>query len=161
MDMETVSESKCFGGIQRTVRHDSDATGTPMNVAIYLPPAAGNGPVPVLYYLSGLTCTEENVTAKAGAQRIAAREGLAFVAPDTSPRGLDLPGEHDDWDFGTRLRSPDFAMLARGYGMAAFTVRRTADFADALRGAMAADGPALIHLLLDLRDVSPYAGNAR
>ena len=72
-----------------------------MNVSIYLPPAAAAGPVPVLYFLSGLTCTEENVTAKAGAQRFAAREGLAFVAPDTSPRGLDLPKEHDDWDFGS------------------------------------------------------------
>ncbi|HEB88749.1 MAG TPA: S-formylglutathione hydrolase [Deltaproteobacteria bacterium] len=99
--METVSESRCFGGVQKTIRHASEATGTPMNVGIYLPPAAESGPVPVLYYLSGLTCTEENVIAKAGAQRIAAREGLAFVAPDTSPRGLDLPGEHDDWDFGS------------------------------------------------------------
>jgi S-formylglutathione hydrolase len=72
-----------------------------MNVSIFLPPAAESGPVPVLYFLSGLTCTEENVTAKAGAQRFAAEAGIAFVAPDTSPRGLDLPGEHDDWDFGS------------------------------------------------------------
>lgn len=66
-----------------------------------------------------------------------------------------------DWDFGTRLKSPDFTMLARGYGMEAFTVRKTAEFADALKGAMAHDGPALIHILLDLRDVSPYSGSAR
>jgi S-formylglutathione hydrolase len=72
-----------------------------MSVAVYLPPAAESGPVPVLYYLSGLTCTEENVAVKGGAQRVAAAHGLAFVAPDTSPRGLDLPGEHDDWDFGS------------------------------------------------------------
>jgi S-formylglutathione hydrolase len=72
-----------------------------MQVSIYLPPAAEAGPVPVLYYLSGLTCSEENVTTKAGAQRFAAEHGLALVAPDTSPRGLDLPGEHDDWDFGS------------------------------------------------------------
>lgn len=72
-----------------------------MRVAVFLPPAAEDGPVPILYFLSGLTCTEENVTAKAGAQRYAAEHGLALVAPDTSPRGLDLPGEHDDWDFGS------------------------------------------------------------
>jgi S-formylglutathione hydrolase len=72
-----------------------------MSVSIYLPPAAATKSVPVLYFLSGLTCTEENVAAKGGAQRFASEAGLAFVAPDTSPRGLDLPGEHDDWDFGS------------------------------------------------------------
>lgn len=66
-----------------------------------------------------------------------------------------------DWDFGTRLKSPDFAKLAEGYGMAAFKVSRTEEFAGALKGAMAHDGPALIHLVLDLRDVSPYSGSAR
>jgi S-formylglutathione hydrolase len=99
--MEILSETKCFGGRQRIVRHDSEATGTPMQVSIYLPPAAQEARVPVLYFLSGLTCTEENFTVKAGAQRYAAEAGLALVAPDTSPRGLDLPGEHDDWDFGS------------------------------------------------------------
>jgi len=99
--METLSETKCFGGVQKTIRHPSEATGTPMQVSIFLPPAAETGPVPVLYFLSGLTCTEENVMTKAGAQRMAAEAGLAFVAPDTSPRGLDLPGEHEDWDFGS------------------------------------------------------------
>lgn len=99
--METLSESKCHGGIQKIVRHFSDATNTEMKISIFLPPAAESKSVPVLYFLSGLTCTEENVTAKGGAQRFAAEAGLAFVAPDTSPRGLDLPGEHDDWDFGS------------------------------------------------------------
>jgi S-formylglutathione hydrolase len=99
--MEILSETRCFGGRQRFLRHASEATGTPMQVSVFLPEAAEAGPVPVLYYLSGLTCTEENVTAKAGAQRYAAERGLALVAPDTSPRGLDLPGEHDDWDFGS------------------------------------------------------------
>jgi S-formylglutathione hydrolase len=99
--VETLSETRCFGGIQKTLRHSSEATGTEMNVSVFLPPAAEAGPVPVLYFLSGLSCTEENVTAKAGVQRFAAEAGLAFVAPDTSPRGLDLPGEHDDWDFGS------------------------------------------------------------
>ena len=99
--MEVLSETKCFGGRQRILRHTSEATGTAMQVSVFLPPAAESGRVPVLYYLSGLTCTEENVTAKAGAQRFASEFGIAFVAPDTSPRGLDLPGEHDDWDFGS------------------------------------------------------------
>lgn len=66
-----------------------------------------------------------------------------------------------DWDFGTRLKSPDFTMLGKGYGMESFTVRKTSEFAGALKGAMAHDGPALIHILLDLRDVSPYSGSAR
>ncbi|MBW2425575.1 MAG: S-formylglutathione hydrolase [Deltaproteobacteria bacterium] len=99
--MEIVSESRCFGGRQRILRHGSEATGTPMRLSVFLPPAAESGRVPVLYFLSGLTCTEENFTVKAGAQRYAAEHGLALVAPDTSPRGLDLPGEHDDWDFGS------------------------------------------------------------
>lgn len=99
--IEILSETKCCGGRQRFLRHRSEATGTPMQFAVFLPPAAEAGPVPVLYYLSGLTCTEENVTTKAGAQRYAAEHGIALVAPDTSPRGLDLPGEHDDWDFGS------------------------------------------------------------
>jgi len=99
--VEILSESKCFGGRQRTLRHASEATGTPMQVSVFLPTLAETEPVPVLYYLSGLTCTEENVTSKGGAQRFAAEHGIAIVAPDTSPRGLDLPGEHDDWDFGS------------------------------------------------------------
>ena len=99
--METISETRCFGGIQGTYSHDSDATGTPMRFSVYRPPQAESGVVPTLYFLSGLTCTEENFTTKAGAQRYAAELGLMIVAPDTSPRGLDLPGEHDDWDFGS------------------------------------------------------------
>ena len=99
--MEIVSETRCFGGRQRIVQHASDTTGTSMRVSVYLPPAAESGRVPVLYFLSGLTCSEQNFTEKAGAQRVAAQLGLALVAPDTSPRGLDLPGEHDDWDFGS------------------------------------------------------------
>jgi S-formylglutathione hydrolase len=99
--MEPISEAKCFGGRQRILRHASESTGTPMQVSVFLPKQAETGPVPVLYYLSGLTCSEENVTVKGGAQRYAAEHGIALVAPDTSPRGLDLPGEHDDWDFGS------------------------------------------------------------
>jgi S-formylglutathione hydrolase len=72
-----------------------------MNVAVYQPPQASAGRVPALYYLAGLTCTEETFMIKAGALRCAAEHGVMLVACDTSPRGLDLPGEHDDWDFGS------------------------------------------------------------
>ena len=78
--MEIVSECKSFGGVQKTLRHESEATGTPMQVSVFLPPAAESAPVPVLYFLSGLTCTDENVTVKGGAQRFAAEAGIAFVA---------------------------------------------------------------------------------
>ena len=99
--METLSEQRCHGGVQGFYRHDSSETGTPMRFAVYLPPAARQGPVPVLYYLAGLTCTEETATIKAGAQVHASRLGLALVMPDTSPRGAAIEGEDDDWDFGT------------------------------------------------------------
>lgn len=72
-----------------------------MNFSVFVPPQAQTRPVPVLYYLSGLTCTEENFTVKAGAQRYAAEHGLMLVAPDTSPRGSDIPDDPDAWDFGT------------------------------------------------------------
>src|SRR5437660_3590158 len=71
-----------------------------MRFGVFLPPQAALGPVPVLYWLSGLTCTEENFIVKAGAQRVAAALGLALVVPDTSPRGLGIPGEGDSYDFG-------------------------------------------------------------
>lgn len=101
MSFEQKSAQRCFGGVQGFFAHDSTATGTRMGFAVYLPPEADKGPVPGLYYLAGLTCTEETFTLKAGAQRVAAELGLALIMPDTSPRGLDLPGEHDDWDFGS------------------------------------------------------------
>jgi S-formylglutathione hydrolase len=89
--MKIVSECRCFGGRQLTLEHDSAATGTRMRVAVFLPPradglAAGET-LAGLVFLSGLTCTEENVTIKSGVQRYAAEAGLAFIAPDTSPRG--------------------------------------------------------------------------
>ena len=99
--METLSEQRCHGGVQGFYRHESQETGTPMRFAVYLPPAVNQGPVPVLYYLAGLTCTEETATIKAGAQAHASRLGLALVMPDTSPRGALIAGEDDDWDFGT------------------------------------------------------------
>ncbi len=99
--IERISSSRCFGGEQLVCSHLSSQTGTRMRFGIYLPPQARAGKVPVLYWLSGLTCTEENFVVKAGAQRMAAQLGLAIVAPDTSPRGLGYPGEDDSYDFGT------------------------------------------------------------
>jgi len=99
--LEPVSGSRCFDGEQLVFSHLSIETGTRMRFGIYLPPQARAGRVPVLYWLSGLTCTEENFVTKAGAQRMASQLGLAIVAPDTSPRGLGYEGEDDSYDFGT------------------------------------------------------------
>ncbi len=100
MTITTVSENKCFGGVQGTYAHDSAATQSTMRFGVFMPPQARSGRVPALYWLSGLTCTEENFIVKAGAQRVAAGLGLAIVVPDTSPRGLQLPGEAASYDFG-------------------------------------------------------------
>lgn len=97
--MELVSEAKCFGGRQSVFRHDSQACGGPMTFGLFTPPAAENGAVPVLWWLSGLTCTHANAMEKAGAQRVAAELGLAIVFPDTSPRGADAPDD-DAYDLG-------------------------------------------------------------
>ena len=99
--MALISQHGCHGGAQRFYRHDSAAIGLPMRFSVYLPPQAQAGArVPVLFYLAGLTCTEETFMIKAGAQRFAAEHGLMLVSPDTSPRGAGLPGEADAWDFG-------------------------------------------------------------
>ncbi len=98
--LELLSSHACFGGEQRFYRHDSGAIGLPMKFAVYLPPQASQGPVPALLYLAGLTCTEETFATKASAQRRAAELGLALITPDTSPRGANVPGEAESWDFG-------------------------------------------------------------
>ena len=100
MSIKIISENKCFEGMQTVFSHDSSVTNCPMRVAIYLPPQARQAKVPVLFWLSGLTCTEENFTVKAGAQRVAAELGMAIVAPDTSPRGVRFPGDDASYDFG-------------------------------------------------------------
>jgi S-formylglutathione hydrolase len=100
MELETLAEHGCFGGKAGFYRHESASTRTPMRFAVFTPPQARERPVPVLYYLAGLTCTEETFMMKAGAQRVAAELGLMLVAPDTSPRGVELPGDRDHWDFG-------------------------------------------------------------
>jgi S-formylglutathione hydrolase len=98
--LQLLSEHACFGGVQRFYQHDSAAIGLPMKFSVYLPPQATSQSVPALMYLAGLTCTEETFMAKAGAQRVAAELGLALIAPDTSPRGANILGEADSWDFG-------------------------------------------------------------
>jgi S-formylglutathione hydrolase len=98
--LETLAEHRCFGGVQGYYRHESRECASPMRFSVYRPPAAGSASVPVLYYLAGLTCTEETFAIKAGAQRIAAELGLMLVAPDTSPRIPRLPGDDSAWDFG-------------------------------------------------------------
>jgi S-formylglutathione hydrolase len=95
-----VSEHGCFGGVQRFYKHDSREVSGPMKFSAYIPPQARAGKVPVLYYLSGLTCTEETFPIKAHAQQTAAELGLMLIAPDTSPREPRLPGDADSWDFG-------------------------------------------------------------
>jgi S-formylglutathione hydrolase len=101
MEFETIAEHAAFGGRQGFYRHSSTATGTPMRFAIFTPPQAERGRVPVVWFLSGLTCTEENFTTKAGAQRVAAELGLMLIAPDTSPRGADVPTDaNNSYDFG-------------------------------------------------------------
>ena len=97
--MERIEHRACFGGWQDVYRHQSKVLGCAMNFAIYLPPQAADGPVPVLYWLSGLTCTEQNFITKAGAQRYAAEHGIAIVAPDTSPRGEDV-ADAEGYDLG-------------------------------------------------------------
>ena len=88
---ELIDSHRSFGGEQRRYRHHAESLGCDMVFSVFLPPQAANGPVPVLYYLSGLTCTDENFVAKAGAQQHAAEHGIAIVAPDTSPRGDGVP----------------------------------------------------------------------
>lgn len=101
MSFEIVSQSRCFDGTQVIYRHASKETGTQMRVAVYIPPQAQHGKAPVVWFLSGLTCTEENFTVKAGAQRVASELGLILVAPDTSPRGEGVPDDPEGaYDFG-------------------------------------------------------------
>ena len=97
--METVSENRCFDGVQGVHTHASDACGCDMTFAVYRPPQAERGPVPVLMWLSGLTCTHANAMEKAGLQRLAAEHGMGIVFPDTSPRGEDV-ADDEAYDLG-------------------------------------------------------------
>jgi len=101
--LELIESHACHGGVQRIYKHESKTIGLPMRFAAYLPPQAlheNAGRVPALFYLAGLTCTEETFPIKAGAQRFAAQHGIALIAPDTSPRGAGIEGESAAWDFG-------------------------------------------------------------
>jgi S-formylglutathione hydrolase len=101
MKAQKISEHRCFDGTMGFYSHLSAECRVTMKFAVYQPPQARSGKVPVLFYLAGLTCTEETFMIKGGAQRLAAELGIMLVAPDTSPRGAGIPGEDDDWDFGT------------------------------------------------------------
>ncbi|MEZ5628112.1 MAG: S-formylglutathione hydrolase [Rhodocyclaceae bacterium] len=102
MSLECLSSQRSFGGWHKRYRHRAASLGCDMVFAVYLPPQAESGQrLPVVYWLSGLTCTDENFMQKAGAQRVAAELGVILVAPDTSPRGEGVPGDPDGaWDFG-------------------------------------------------------------
>lgn len=122
MDIEILSEQRCFGGTQGFYRHASSETGGEMKFGVYVPPLAHGARAPVLYYLAGLTCSEETFAIKAGAQRFAAELGLVLVTPDTSPRGTGIEGATGDWEFGegagfyVDATTPAFAARFRMYG---------------------------------------------
>jgi S-formylglutathione hydrolase len=99
--LTVLSEHACFGGVQGFYRHESSVIGLPMQFGVYRPPQAKGGAVPALFYLAGLTCSEETFAIKAGAQRVAAELGLMLVTPDTSPRNTGIAEADAAWDFGT------------------------------------------------------------
>lgn len=101
MALETLEQHRMHGGTQGVYAHDAEETACRMEFAVFQPAEAAERPLPVLYWLSGLTCTWANFTEKAGAQRYAAEHGVIIVAPDTSPRGVDIAGEDDAYDFGS------------------------------------------------------------
>ena len=98
--MKTISTSKSHGGVQGVYSHASETCACDMTFAVFVPPQAEEGPCPVVWYLSGLTCTHQNVMDKGEYRRMAAELGLIVVCPDTSPRGDDVPDEPDNWQFG-------------------------------------------------------------
>ncbi|WFL76430.1 S-formylglutathione hydrolase [Altererythrobacter arenosus] len=100
MALETVSENKAFGGVQGVYSHASEETGTDMTFSVFVPDRASGAKLPVLWYLSGLTCTHANVTEKGEFRAACAEHSVIFVAPDTSPRGDDVPDAADEYDFG-------------------------------------------------------------
>ena len=131
---ELLSNTKSADGWIKRYKHLSSSTKTEMIFAIYLPPQAQNQSVPVLYWLSGLTCTDENFMQKAGAQRLAAELGLAIVCPDTSPRGTDFAGEHESYDFGSGAGfyiNATEAPWAENYRMHDYVVKELPTFIEA------------------------------
>jgi S-formylglutathione hydrolase len=100
MSVTQISSHRCFDGVQTYYSHESRECRTEMRFSVFAPPQARERAVPVLYYLAGLTCTEETFMIKGGAQRVAAELGIMLVAPDTSPRKARIPGDDANWDFG-------------------------------------------------------------
>ena len=139
MTIEILSEQRCFGGVQGTYRHASTETGGPMKFGVFRPPLGRGEQAPVLYFLAGLTCTEETFAIKAGAQRLAAELGLILVTPDTSPRDTGIDGATGDWEFGEGAgfyldaTTPAFAARFRMYSYVTKELPRVlaANFADA------------------------------
>ncbi|HKE39357.1 MAG TPA: S-formylglutathione hydrolase [Casimicrobiaceae bacterium] len=126
MSITTISQNRCFGGVQGVYAHESAETGCRMRFGVFLPPQAPESRVPLLYWLSGLTCTEENFVVKAGAQRVAAELGIALIVPDTSPRGLNIAGESDSYDFGLGAGfyvDATEAPWSRGYRMYSYVAK--------------------------------------
>eukprot|EP00761_Pharyngomonas_kirbyi_P012889 gb/GECH01012916.1/.p1 GENE.gb/GECH01012916.1/~~gb/GECH01012916.1/.p1 ORF type:complete len:285 (+),score=68.30 gb/GECH01012916.1/:1-855(+) len=102
VECNKVGENKCFGGYVRRYEHQSSVTRCKMTFSVYIPPKnKDDQKFPILYYLSGLTCTDQNFITKSGAQQYAAKHGIILIAPDTSPRGIEIEGEDDSYDFGT------------------------------------------------------------
>ncbi|XP_041067855.1 S-formylglutathione hydrolase isoform X2 [Carcharodon carcharias] len=101
MTLTQISSAKCFEGYQKVYEHESSELKCKMRFGIYLPPKTQHVNCPALYWLSGLTCTEQNFITKAASQQAAAEHGIVIVAPDTSPRGCNIQGEDESWDFGT------------------------------------------------------------
>uniref|UniRef100_A0A2K5HBY6 S-formylglutathione hydrolase n=1 Tax=Colobus angolensis palliatus TaxID=336983 RepID=A0A2K5HBY6_COLAP len=101
MALTQISSNKCFGGLQKVSEHDSVQLNCKMKFAVYLPPKAETEKCPALYWLSGLTCTEQNFISKSSYHQAASEHGLVVIAPDTSPRGYNSKGEDESWDFGT------------------------------------------------------------
>jgi S-formylglutathione hydrolase len=131
--LKIVSENRCFGGVQAVHSHPARETRCVMRFGVFLPPQASAGRVPVLYWLSGLTCTEENFIVKAGAQRVASELGIAIVVPDTSPRGLGIPGEADSYDFGLAAGfyvDATEAPWSSGYRMYSYVVHELAEIVE-------------------------------
>jgi S-formylglutathione hydrolase len=140
MTLNLISEHGCFGGLQRFYSHESRECRTEMRFSVYVPPQAEQREVPVLYYLAGLTCTEETFMIKAGAQRLAAELGLMLVAPDTSPRKARMPGDDASWDFGLgagfyvdAIQSP----WSQHYRMYSYVTRELPEIVQSLGGALA------------------------
>jgi S-formylglutathione hydrolase len=140
MTLNLLSEHGCFGGVQRFYSHESRECRTEMRFSVYLPPQAKQREVPVLYYLAGLTCTEETFMIKAGAQRVAAELGLMLVAPDTSPRKVRFPGDDASWDFGLAAGfyvDSTQAPWSQNYRMYSYVTRELPEIVKAVGGGRA------------------------